>query len=633
MQGVSDTHGFIQSFAGSHRFVLDYLLEEVLHKQTAAVQEFLLQTSILNRFCGALAEAVLSAPAGSGQATLAYLEQANLFIIPLDNERQWYRYHHLFADLLRQRLQHSPGARLTELHLRASQWFEDNDLDIEAFQHAAAANDVERAERLSAGRGIPLHLKGAVVMILDWLASLPAEVMNARPSLWWRHASLLLVNGHTTGVEEKLNAAEAALQNFPPTAETRYLTGRIANARAVLALTRYQPEVMIAQSRRALEYFPEANPAPRANVYWTLGMAYFYLGQRLPAREALTTSVALSQTVGDMFTLILASIGLGFLQEGDNELHLAEQTYRRVLQWAGDQPLQIIYEAHLGVGRMLYEWNDLAGAQQSGEQSLRLAQQYDTVIDRFIVCEVFLARLQLARGDVAGAAATLAQAEQSARQRNFLLRLPDVAAGQVLVLLRQGHVTEAARLAQTYNLSLAQARVLLAQNDAPAALALLATVREQMETRGWADERLKAMTLQTVAHFLQGDKAAAHSLLAEVLTLAEPQGFIRLFVDEGPPMFQLLSEAKDLMPTYVGKLLAAFAPAPPATPQPLLDPLSPRELEVLRLIEQGLSNTEIGQRLFLALDTVKGHNRKIFEKLHVQRRTEAVARARELGLL
>src|SRR5215216_2444913 len=200
MQGSKDTANFIKSFTGSHHFVMDYLVEEVLQQQPESVQTFLLRTSILDRLCGSLCDAVLLAPSGSasGQETLEYLERANLFLVPLDSERRWYRYHHLFADLLRQRLLQGIASstgdtenRVNELHLRASQWYEDNGLELEAFQHAAAANDVERAERLMAGKGIPLHFRGGVTPLLEWLETLPTSVLNARPSLWWRHASLL----------------------------------------------------------------------------------------------------------------------------------------------------------------------------------------------------------------------------------------------------------------------------------------------------------------------------------------------------------------------------------------------------------------------------------------------------------
>ena len=302
------------------------------------------------------------------------------------------------------------------------------------------------------------------------------------------------------------------------------------------------------------------NLSLRANANWTLGYAYLLQGDRAAARQALTEAISLSQASGNIFTTILATIGLGNVQEAENQLYLAAETYRRVLQLAGDQPLQIIYEAHLGLARVLYEWNDLDAAEQHGRQSLHLARQYDRVIDRFIVCEVFLARLKLAQGDVAGAAAILAQASQSARQQNFVYRIPEVAAAQVPMLLRQGDLAGAAHLAQTHDLPLSQARVHLAQGDTSAALALLEALRQQMEAKGWEDERLKVMVLQAVALHAHGEKDKAVQVLGDALALAEPGGFIRIFVDEGTPMFHLLTEAtaQGIMPDYIGKLLAAF---------------------------------------------------------------------------
>ena len=300
------------------------------------------------------------------------------------------------------------------------------------------------------------------------------------------------------------------------------------------------------------------------------------------------------------------------------------------------------YEAHLGLARILYEWNDLDAAQQHGQQSVELARQIENN-DRVVACEVLLARLKLARGDVAGAATILAEADQFARRHNFVYQMPGVAAAQVFTLLHQGNLAAAAELVEKHELPLSQARVHLAQGNPPAALAILESLRQQMEAKGWQDERLKVMVLQAVALQAHSDQDNALQVLGDALALAEPGGFVRIFIDEGMPMNRLLSEAiaQRIMPDYTGKLLTVFEAdtqkseeksyLPSA--QPLIEPLSQRELEVLQLIAQGLSNREISERLFLALDTVKGHNRRIYGKLQVQRRTEAVARAQELGLL
>jgi LuxR family maltose regulon positive regulatory protein len=420
--------------------------------------------------------------------------------------------------------------------------------------------------------------------------------------------------------------------------------GPIAASRATLALTRYDVETMLAQSRRALEYLHPRSLFARSNAFWTLGYACFLQGDRPAARQAFNEGIALSQVSGAVFNLILAMIGLGIVQEADIQLQQAAETYRHVLKLAGDQPQQIINEAHLGLARLHYEWNDLAAAGQHARQSLLLARQYDEkVIDRFVICEVFLARLALAQGDAASAAAMLAQVAQIARQRNFRLRLPEVAAAQVVVMLKQGNQAAAAHLAQAYDLPLSQARVKLAQGDPSSALALVESFCQKADARGWHDERLKGLVLQAVVLQTLNETDRAVEVLEEALELAEPGGFIRIFVDEGSPMAQLLSEAaaRGMMSDYVAELIAAFeaevlksegTSSLPAA-HLLVEPLSLRELEILRLIAQGLSNHEIGERLFLAIPTVKGHNRNIFAKLQVQRRTEAIARARELGLL
>jgi LuxR family maltose regulon positive regulatory protein len=652
-----DAASFITSFTGSNRFVMDYLVEEVLQGQPERVQTFLLRTSILDRLCGPLCDAVLREPAGTGQHTLDYLERANLFIDPLDVERRWYRYHHLFAHLLRQRLWQSAGTdgqdeaerdMSAELHRRASAWYEDQGLSLEAFQHAAAAHDVERAVRLVEGEGTPLLFRGAVTPVLHWLESLPKTALDARPALWVMYASALTMTGSLAAVEEKLQAAEAAMQGAEPDDTTKDVLGQISAIRAMLAVPANKLETIIAQSHRALEYLRPSNLASRTSVLWTLGFASFLQGDRAAARQAYTEAISLSHAADNFILYIGATIGLGAIQEADTQLYLAAETYRRVLHLAGDLPQPPACEAHLGLAHVLYEWNDLDVAEQHGQQSVHLAWQLENT-DKCIAGEVVLARLRLAKGDVAGAATLLAEAGLSARQHNLVFRLPEVVAAHVVTLLRQGNLAAAAHLAQTHGLPLSRARVHLAQGDTSAALAALSSWCEQVEAKGWKDERLKVMVLQAVALQAHGEQDKAVHQLCDTLALAEPGGLIRLFVDEGPPMARLVSAAaaRGLMPDYIGRLLAAFeAGAPtrndttklsPALPtpadQPLMEPLSRREREVLQLIAQGCSNQEISERLFLALSTVKGHNRVIFDKLQVQRRTEAVARARELGLL
>ncbi len=652
MQGRDDVAGFIASFAGSNRFVLDYLVEEVLARQPGSIQTFLLRTSILDRLCGPLCDAVLRAgaaqhptPSASGQETLEYLERANLFIVPLDTERRWYRYHHLFADLLRQRRQQiavSSGS-LDEDHLRASEWYVANDLELEAFQHAAAGNDVERAEHLIEGRGMPLYFRGALGPVLQWLSALPSTLLDARPSLWIAYASVLLGSGQTDVVEVKLQAAERALRNAEPDTRTRDQLGRIATVRALLALSQHQVDTIPTQSRRALEHLDPDNAPFRVSALMALGFACQFEGDRSAARQAYTEVGALSKALGDTINGILGSIGLGVIQEMDNQLGAAAASFQRAVDLAAGMAFPVVCDAHLGLARVRYQWNDLDGARQHEEEAVRLARQVANT-DRSIACQVVLARLKLAGGDVDGAATILAEADRAAQQHHFLLQVPRVAAARVLVYLRRGELAAAAGVAQAHDLPLCKARVCLAQGDPAAALAMLESYRRLLEERAWADELLQAVVLESLALSAQDERPRAVELLAEALALAEPEGLVRVFIDEGPPMGRLLVEAlaRGIRPTYVRQLLAALptdgaggvAPAIPSGPRiRLAEPLSRRELEVLPLIAEGLTNQEIAARLYLSLHTVKSHARVIYAKLGVTGRMQAAARARALGLL
>jgi LuxR family maltose regulon positive regulatory protein len=636
----------IGAFSGSHRFVLDYLLAEVLEQQSENVRTFLFKTAVLDRLCGPLCDALTGLE--DGQETLEYLEQSNLFIVPLDDERQWYRYHHLFADLLRWQLGHSDATLAgdaAELHSRASRWFEENGLAIEAFQHAAAANDIERAERLIDGDGVPLAFRGAVAPILKWLDSLSKAELDARPSLWVTYAMAILLPGQHEEVEEKLQAAEAALEGRPLDAETRDIIGRIADIRGNMAVGQGQAETILTQSRRALEYLHPDNLAFRTSTTWQLGVAYEFQGDRAAASQAYAEAIAISRASGNTYIRILATVGLGSIQLGENRLYTAVETYQHAMKLVGDLPIPIACYVYYCLARIAYEWDDLDDAQRHGEKSLQLARQHIDFNDFFVPCQVFLTRLKLALGDVAGATSALDEARQ------------------VLVLLRQGDWATAAELANNYELPMAQARVHLAREDAASALALLAPLRRQMQARGWADELIKVMVLEAVAHRANGDDVEARQCLNDALALGEPGGMIRVFIDEGAPMAALLaglrvaansqiSGENGSKRTYINELLAAYGnqKAPQATGmaqpsalrtdsgraasrQPLLEPLSDREIEVLQLIAEGLSNPEIAARLYLSPHTVKVHTRNIYGKLNVHSRTQAIACAQALGLL
>ncbi len=577
MQGQQDHRRFIESFTGSHHFVLDYLMEEVLSHQPSHIQDFLLRTSILERLCGPLCAAILQQDIEAALATLEYIRQANLFLMPLDNERRWYRYHHLFGDLLRGRLQHyvttasiAGGITLPELHRRASRWYEENGFEVEAFQHVVAAHDIDEAERLMAGGGTPLYIRGAVLPVVHWLASLPDTVKNDRPALWVAHAwSQLMSNTSFVAIEQVLNAAESALQNADSTPVLRDLSGQIASIRATLAVAQHDTETMQRESRRALELLTPDNHAVRLGAMWTLGYAAQLQGDRATARQAYHDILAMSDPeFGSMYTLA-ALLSLGQVQELDNELADAAKTYQRLIDLVGDPPHLIAGEAYLGLARIHYEWNDLAVSEVYATQGYELARKAPH-IDTSASIQVVLARLRLAEGRLNDAIALLNEAEQFVNAHDFSQQRAPIADVRVQVLLAQGDMTEAEQ--RTPHASpLGRARVLLAQGDPAAALAVLEPYHHQMRERRWADAQLQTSILLALVHSQQGDHETALSQLAAAIQMAAAGGFVRLFVDEGKPMQTLLERARadEIEPHVVDRLLAAFPTTARVVPETL----------------------------------------------------------------
>ncbi|HRW09513.1 MAG TPA: LuxR C-terminal-related transcriptional regulator, partial [Caldilineaceae bacterium] len=648
---------FIQSFTGSHRFVMDYLLEEVLHQQPPRVQNFLRNTSILDRFCGPLCDAVLGDDSRDGQRTIEALEQANLFIVPLDNERRWYRYHHLFGELLRQRLHQQIAAAeanhptIAVLHIRASQWYEANGLELEAFHQATLAQDIARAERLIEGRGMPLHFRGAIRPVLKWLDTLPIAVFDAHPSLWLAHASTLLGTGQVARTEEALTAAERLLQAKEAAQgldeHARDLIGRIVAIRATIAAGLQQTAVMIAESQRALRYLHPDNQAFRTSTNWKMGYAYHLGGDFAAASQAYHDAITKSQSSGNTIFTIMSHIGLGDIHLIEAQLILAAEHYRSAIALFGEQLLPSAGEAYSGLAQIYYEWNDLAAARHHAETGLQLARQWENS-DSPVHNEWMLARVRLAEGDVTGAAVQLAQTVTFMEEAKFTRHLDEIVATQVLTLLAQGEIAAAGALAKEHDLPLSKARVLLAQGDPHTALSLLTAARQMVTTQQRTTQRLQTMVLQVVALNAAGETEQALQCLGETLVLTEPHGFIRLWLDEGPAMAHLLNVLQSRgtvgngITCYIDKLLTAFAETtplgsgtPPAPPnaQPLPEPLSDREIEVLQLIAIGHKNQEIADELVVSLNTVRYHTKNLYGKLGVNKRTQAVAKAQELGIL
>jgi LuxR family maltose regulon positive regulatory protein len=672
MQGRSDTAGFIQAFTGSHRFVLDYLVEEVLQRQPEGIHSFLLKTAILDRLSGSLCDAVTDQEDGKGM--LETLERGNLFIIPLDDQRQWYRYHPLFAEVLQARLLDEQPDQVFSLHRRASEWYEHNGSAADAIRHALAAKDFERAAILVelAVPKMRRNRQEATVTELGWLKALPDELVHFRPVLSVDYAYALFGSGELEAVEARLRDAERWLDTTADTAgmvvvdeeEFRRLPGMIALLRAARALARSDMPEAAKNARRVLDLAPEDAHLVLGGAASVLGLAAWASGDLETARRMTADGMANVRLAGYISSAIGGAIVLADIQIAQGRLHEAMSTYERALQWAtepGPPVLRGAADMYVGMSDLHCEHNDLKTATQYLLTSQALGELAGLPQNPYRWCAA-MARIRVAQDDLDGALDLLDQAERL-YDANFSPNVRPIATRKIRVWVAQGRLGEAFRWAREQGLSVENelsylhefdhitlARVLLARYQSDRAdrsilevMGLLERLLKAAEEGGRTGSVIEILVLQAIAYHAQGDLPAALLPLQQALTLAEPEGYVRMFLDEGPSMLQLLREAsaREITPDYTGKLLAAFeaekrkseekTDLPPA--QPLINPLSQRELKILQLIAQGLSNREIGERLFLALDTVKGHNRIIFDKLQVQRRTEAVARAHELGLL
>ncbi len=652
LRGQNDPASFIQKFGGSHRFVLDYLIEEVIQQQSGPLQSFLLCTSILERMCGPLCDALMESPVGTGQQNLEYLEQANLFVVPLDSERRWYRYHHLFADLLRQRLRQVPPGlpslpmEMTEkeieseLHMRASQWYEDNALEIEAFQHATLAGDIDRAERLINGNGMPLYLQGATAPVLRWLESLPRSTLDARPTLWILFGAATMISGHPSQAESKLRNAELLLGDQTDNLKTRDLSGQIAAFRTLVAASKNDVETIISQSKLALDLLDPENQAIRTITQFSLGVAFEIQNDRAAAIQTYQDVFTSTSASGNRMLCLASLSSLAGLLIMENRLREAVDVYNRFIDIVKDPEHWLMYDSYFGLSRIAYEQNDLDSALRHAEACIRLAPQIEcgTVVSASII----KFKIYLAQGDLKSAEAALSEAERFARTRSLTDTTHEVEAARLDLLAGQGNLDAAAGIAEKFDLPMGKARVLLSRNQPFAAREILQNLRTELLAVDRPVDLLRCTARLAVATYACNDPATAFDLLNELQKMSEEEGFIRLYVDEGRLMEQLLSafETHGRNPVFIARLLEAIRSErqhmernKASIQGPMIELLTPRELDVLRLIEQGFSNQEIAGRLFLALSTVKGHSRVIYGKLQVQRRTEAVAKARELGIL
>ena len=711
LQGHEDASRFIADFAGGDRFILEYLTEEVLHRQPEAVQSFLLKTSILDRLTGPLCDAVIqgnmpTSPASpatpatpgspDGAGFLDMLDHANLFIAPLDSKRCWYRYHPLFADLLRGHLAQTLPNEVPVLHVRASEWFEQNGLIDEAVDHALAAQDSERVARLLEGAAREvLFTRFEPYTLLGWLAAVPAGFIAARPALGLAEAWGLVMTGQRKAANDRLDAIASA-GAAPPNAADRGTLGEVAAVRATLAIAEADAPRILEQARLASALLPEADQAMRAKVANVLGIGHRYAGNALAAERAFADAAWLSEMAGDPVTThISAGLRANLIAE-QGRLREAAEAQRQLedLPAGGDwHPQPALGETYIRAGAVLREWNDLDGATRWIGKGIELARQGDLhliVLDGY----VGLALVAQARPDPDEALALLDQALEYGRQHNQPLRNGELMAWQARLQLRQGDLAAALRWAEESGLAvdhevpyrqedayLTLARVLVAQarenrrgDLLQGAAQLLERLLQAAESGGRKSRVVEVLVLQALTGAVQGRPAQALAWLGQALDLAEPEGYWRTFVDEGAPLASLLERYRDslrssshqvatissshreqsagtggapapgrLLP-YTEKLLAGFASEMTAGQRMRLaassdalpawvQPLTSHELAVLRLLAAGLSAPQIAEKYVLSINTIKTQIKSIYAKLGVHSRAEALAAATELHLL
>jgi LuxR family transcriptional regulator, maltose regulon positive regulatory protein len=726
MQGRADVTAFLSAFTGSHRFVLDYLTDEVLAQQPAEVQTFLLHTSILERLCGSLCDSVMGQQ--GSQAMLEALERANLFLVCLDDERHWYRYHHLFSEVLRNRLQQEEPRLMSALHSHASIWYEQQGLPMDAVQHALAACDFERAASLIEPIMLPLGRSGQLYTVLGWLNSLPAAVVRAHPFLCISHAAILIPANQLEEAKARLQEAEQSIQEREmPAKQAEFLMGYILSLRAYIVLFSGDIVQAVSLANRALagtkarlqeakesiqegELSPEHAQTLVGYVLSLLAHIALFSGDIMHAVSLVDQALDLipeTDRIVRPSTLLLASHdylvggdvtattqgrvvaadaslhGTGDLMAGLRAVTLLARLYLlqgrlREATTAYEQALQIVPQSEVlqglglssvfyffGLAELHYERNELDEASRCLTQGMEGIRE-TLIVEPYVALVGYttLARLQQARGDFSSVLVTIDAFTNLAQQRHFPPQwIAPMTAMNAQIQLAQGNLASAISWADTSGLSandddlsylrereyltLVRVRIAQGRHDPTAsslqdALHLLDRLLSEAEAKARTSSVLEILVLRALALHVQRNRTGALTALERALTLAEPEGYVRLFVDEGLPILTLLQEIQTLsrVPDYVALLLSAFgapnisATTPPAPAScPLQEPLTAREREVLQLLAAGASNSEIARDLVLSLGTVKKHVSNICGKLGVQSRTQAIARARTLQLL
>ncbi len=672
LQGRDDATSFIEGFAGDDRYVVDYLVEEVLERQPAGVRSFLLQTSILSRLSGPLCDAVT----GLGDATvmLETLDRRNLFMVPLDDRRRWYRYHHLFADVLRAHLLAEHPDLVPGLHRRAAAWFEDNGERSSAIVHALAGRDVQRAADLIELAAPDMNRLRQERALRGWFEALPDELFRSRPILAVGYASALLSTGDAAGVDELLRAAERLLDTPLASRDEggepgdgvvvtdrpglARLPGAIAMHRAGLARMRGDVAGSITHAQEALDLAGDADLLRRGGAAALLGLAYWSSGDLEAAQTWYADGMASLQRAGHLADVVGGAVTLADLQITQGRLSDAKRTYERGLrlaQSAGGPVLRGAADMHVGLADVARERGDLETARQHLLASRELGEENGMPQNPYR-SRVAAARLRQIDGDIDGALALLDEAEHR-YVADFAPEVRPISALRARMWVASGNLPDASAWVRERGLSTADeltylreyehvtlARVTLAEGIRDRAertvhdvLAFLARLAAAADRGGRAGNVIDILVVQALAHHAIGDTAAAEASLGRAIALAEPEGYARIFLDEGLPMEALLrlSAKRSDAPGFVRRLLAAsvVTDGGPRIAQPLVEPLSERELEVLRLLESDLDGPDMARELTVSLPTIRTHTRNIYAKLGVHDRRAAVRRATELGLL
>ena len=672
MQGREDVAGFIAGFAGDDRYVVDYLAEEVLARQPDHVQAFLLQTCILGRLSGPLCDAVTGQ--GGGQAMLAALDRGNLFLVPLDDRRRWYRYHHLFADVLQVRLLDEQPGQVPGLHKRASAWYEQNGEPPMAIGHALAARDFGRAADL-VERAIPVMRKTRQeATVHGWLKALPDEVVRVRPMLSVAFAGALLAVGELEGVESRLRDAEQwldatiAIREGPSAPsvevvvaddeESRRLPAMIEVYRAYLALARSDVLGTVRHARRALDLAPEEDHLCRASAAGFLGLAFWASGDLEAGHSAYGECMAGLRRAGYIADIFGCAIALADIWLAQGRLGEAMRTYEQALQGAAEQGGPVLRgtaDMHVGMSEVHRERDNLPAATRHLLTSQELGEHLGLPQNQYR-WRVAMARIRQADGDLGGALELLNEAERL-YVGDMSPNVRPVPALKARVWIAQGSLGEALGWAREQGLSvdddlsylrefehITLARVLLARYEGEhaerslhEATRLLERLLLAAEEGGRTGRVIEILVLRALTHQRLGDIPAALACLERAMTLAEPEGYVRVFTDEGPAMASLLRAAakQGTAGNYVRRLLAAAGQTGHDSPseQALTEPLSERELDVLRLLGTDLDGPDIARELMVSLNTVRTHTKHIYAKLAVTSRRAAVRRAQELDLV